>query len=88
MATIIESFRVRKEDTLPIELEINGKTSWEEYYEYSREQDKRVDLAMGRMRLCSFINGMLNPFSAPKTECLGFKWCPHKEWEKHFKKVL
>lgn len=85
---IIKSFLVEKKDTLPVEINITEKTTWEDYHEYSSEQDKRVDLAIGRMRVCSFINGLMNPFEPPKEHCLGFKWCPHKEWEEHFKKVL
>lgn len=85
---IIESFVNSKESGFPITMEITGKTTWEEFNHYNVEQDKRFELARGRMILCSFISGFLSPFVPPKKDCLGFKWCPHKEWEDHFKKVL
>lgn len=85
---IIKSFRTPKDEMLPVFFEILGNTTDEDFELFSRDQDKRLDLALGRMRLCSFTLGFMNPFGPPAKDCLGYSWCPHKEWKEYFNKIL
>lgn len=85
---IIKSFKTPKEDLLPIDISITGETTWEEFDKYQSEQDKRFSLAIERMKLCSILSGFFSPFETPREDCLGYKWCPHKEWNEHFKKYI
>jgi hypothetical protein len=54
------------------------------FYKTVAEIDARFEVALTRIKICSFLNGFLNPFSqTPINERSHYKWCPHDEWMKH-----
>lgn len=47
------------------------------------EINSRFEIGLTRIKVCSFLNGFLNPLSqTPINERSHFKWCPHDEWMK------
>jgi hypothetical protein len=54
------------------------------FYATIAEIDARFEAGLTRIKVCTFLNGFLNPLSqTPINERAHFKWCPHDEWMEH-----
>lgn len=54
------------------------------FYETMKENNKRFEVAMGRIGLCAFLHGMSDPFAQDiSARERHYKWCPQDAWSKH-----
>lgn len=56
------------------------------FYSTIEKNRLRFEKAFPRMKRCSFLNGLLDPFALRKrSDFMHFSWCPCKVWQENFK---